>query len=209
MSRFIRPVSLLFTAALVLASCDAANDVMFEPTHSIQPTHLDSALTTVPGDSGKQFTLVEADIKFPKLTASKWINKGGGSVVLEGTSRDGLHKVMHVLMVPEGAVHHRTLFTMSVASSHFIKVDLRAQIEKKVKGDSQLIDVGHLGFNKPILLGLDLSLASVPDSSRVTVVYDPENGQPWQDMKGFTYEGYEKWIVAYLNHFSKYAVALD
>lgn len=211
MRRIVRPANLLFAALFVIVSCDAADDVMFEPKRPpIQAEYMSSdSVVIVPGDDGKPYTLVQADIKFLKLTASQWINKGGGHVVLEGTSRDGLSKVMHVLIVPEGAVRQRTLFTMTVTSSHFIKVDLRAQVERKVKGDRELIDVGHLGFKTPITLALDHSLASVADRSRLRLLHDPENGMPWEDMRGFVFDGYENWIVANLNHFSKYAVALD
>lgn len=210
MRRFVRPVYMLFAPLLVLASCDAGDNSMFEPTHTVQADfHADSIPVTVPGDDGKQYTLVEADIKFPKLSASKWIGKDGGYVILEGSSRDGLKKIMHVLIIPDGAVQHRTLFTMTVSSSHFIKVDLRAQIERKQKGDRVLVDVGQNGFNTPVMLALDHSLANVADPSRLTLLYDPENGQPWHDMGGFVFNGYENWVVAYLPHFSKYAVALD
>jgi hypothetical protein len=215
MRRIVRPIYVLFAAVLVFASCDAANDVMFENTSDqadwlANDTIITSDAVTVPGDSGREYTLVEADIKFPKLTASRWINRDGGYVVLEGTSRDGTKKVMHVLWVPEGAVHRKTLFTITVASSHFIKVDLRAQTERKVKGDRQLIDVGHLGFNTPVMVALDHSLASnVVDRTRLTLLHDPENGQKWEDVGGFIFNGYDNWLVTYLNHFSKYAVALD
>jgi hypothetical protein len=215
MRRIVRPAYLLFAAVLVLASCDAADNLMFDETPAGQSDWLaNDTITatdpvTVPGDSGSQYTLVVAETKYRKLAASRWIDRDGGYVMLEGTSRDGLKKVTHVLMVPKGAVQQRTLFTMTVTSSHFIKVDLRAQIQKKVKRDRVLIDVGHNGFNTPVLLGLDHSLANVADRSRLTLLHDPENGQPWEDMHGFVFDGYENWVVAYLNHFSKYAVALD
>jgi hypothetical protein len=209
MSRFTRPGSLLFTALLVIASCDAAND-MLEPANQVQATHLDTTSITIPSTDGKEYTLVEADIRFPKLSASKWVGRDGGNVVLEGVSQDGTQKVMHVLIVPKGSVQKKTLFTMHVASSHYIKVDLRAQTERKVKGVTELVDVGHLGFRTPVMIALDHSLAiNVTDPAQLTLMYDPENGRPWEPKGGTVVEGYENWLVTYLDHFSKYAVALD
>jgi hypothetical protein len=209
MSRFVRPVHVLFATLLFLASCDATDD-MLEPTHGVQATHLDTANIDVPATDGGEYTLVEADIKFSKLFASRWIDRSGGSVVLEGISRDGTQKVMHVLIVPKGAVQKKTLFTMHVASSHHIKIDLRAQAERKVKGVTELVDVGHLGFRTPVMVALDHSLATnVTDPTELTLMYDPENGRPWEPKGGTLVEGYENWLVTYLDHFSKYAVALD
>jgi hypothetical protein len=89
-------------------------------------------------------------------------------------------------------------------------VRLRAQVEHKYRGQSELIDVGHLGFEKPVWLGLARSLASnVPVGSHMTVLYDPENGQPVEAMPTAVYPGYEQWVIGYLSHFSKYALAMD
>jgi hypothetical protein len=190
-------------AMLLAAGCDSSEQA-FAPVKQEQ-----TSASVVGGTDGRTYTLVEGQINFKRATASAWINRGGGTVMIEGDSING-RPTMHVLIVPEGVVKKKTLFTMTIASNHYVRVGLRAQIEHKYRGQVELIDVGHLGFDKPVWLGLDRSLASnVPAGSRLTVLYDPENGQPFEAMPTTVYAGYEQWVIGYLNHFSKYALAMD
>jgi hypothetical protein len=203
MKSSVRVLGFALFAALFAASCDNS-ERLTEPAPMRQQFS-----DVVPGNDGKQYTLLDGQIKFKRATVSKWINKGGGQVVLEGDSVNG-KPTMHVLVVPEGAVDRKTLFTMTIASPHHIRVDLRAQIEQKYRGETVLIDVGHLGFNKPILLGLDRSLVgALPADAQLTVLYDPDNGSPFQAMPTTIYAGYEQWVIGYLSHFSKYALAMN
>jgi hypothetical protein len=204
MKSSVRMFCVAVFAALFAASCDSSERV----TDPAAPGITRSA-DLVPGADGRQYTLVEGQIKFKKATVSKWISRGGGQLVLEGDSVNG-KPTMHVLIVPEDAVTKKTLFTMTIASPHFVRVDLRAQTEQKYRGQTMLVDVGHEGFRRPILLGLDRSLIVEPPLGKsLTVLYDPENGSPFEPVPTEIYAGYEQWVVGYLSHFSKYALAMD
>jgi hypothetical protein len=189
-------------AIVGLASCDGSEPVALQDAPRVQGD-------LVAGSDGRQYTLVEGQIKVKRLSASEWIGRKGGYVFLEGDTVNG-RQTMHVLYVPEGAVTKNTLFTISIVSPHFITVDLRAQVEQKYRGETTLVDVGASGFRENILLGLDHSLVS-PDIARerLTVLYDPEGGKPFERIPSQIVPGYEQWIVATLSHFSKYAVAMD
>jgi hypothetical protein len=192
-------------AALFAASCDSSNRLV-EPGNSParQLSHV------VSGNDGKEYTLLEGQIKFKRATVSKWISRGGGELVIEGDSING-KPTMHVLIVPEDAVTKKTLFTMTIASNSHIRVDLRAEVEQKYRGESTLVEVGHLGFRKQLLLGLDRSLVVNPPegATTFTVLHDPENGSPFEPVPTTIYQGYEQWVVGYLSHFSKYALAMN
>ena len=203
MKSSVRVLGFALFAALFAVSCDNSERLTEPATVRQQFDHV------VPGVDGKQYTLLEGQIKFKRATVSKWISRGGGQVILEGDSING-KPTMHVLLVPENAVTKKTLFTMTIASTSHIKVDLRAQIEQKHRGETTLVDVGHLGFKEPILLGLDRSLvANLPVGANLTVLHDPENGSPFEAVPSTIYAGYEQWVVGYLSHFSKYALAMN
>jgi hypothetical protein len=203
MKSSVRVLGFALFAALFAASCDNS-DRLIEPAPTRQ-----QASHVVGGTDGKQYTLLEGQIRFKRATASAWISRGGGQVIIYGDSVNG-KQTMHVLLVPEGAVKKKTLFTMTIASPHHIRVDLRAQIEQKYRGETTLVDVGHLGFEKPILLGLDRSLVGeVPVEAQLTVLHDPDNGSPFEAVPSTIYAGYEQWVIGYLSHFSKYALAMN
>ena len=204
MKSSVRVFGIALLAALFAVSCDSNERVMDPATPAIE-----RSADLVPGTDGKQYTLVEGQIKFKRTSVSKWINRGGGTLTIEGDSVNG-RPTMHVLIVPEDAVKQKTLFTMTIASSHFVRVSLRAQEENKYRGQVTMTDVGHLGFKHPILLGLDRSLVGdLPLGKTLTVLYDPDNGSPFEPVPSHIYEGYEQWVVGYLSHFSKYALAMD
>jgi hypothetical protein len=114
--------------------------------------------------------------------------------------------IVHAVSIPEGAVAKRTLFTISIASSDHIEVDLRAQVEQK----GGLKDVGHLGFRKPVYLFLSYAYATnVTDASHLTILHNPENGNPHERVGGDILFGVDKYVIAKLDHFSKYALAMD
>jgi hypothetical protein len=203
MKSSVRVLGLAMFAALFAVSCDNSERLTEPAPVRQQFDHV------VPGVDGKQYTLLEGQIKFKRATVSKWISRGGGQLVIEGDSVNG-KPTMHVLIVPEDAVNKKTLFTMTIASPNHIKVDLRAQVEQKYRGETTLTDVGHLGFKKPILLGLDRSLVGeIPLEAQLTVLHDPEDGSPFEAMPSTIYAGYEQWVVGYLSHFSKYALAMN
>jgi hypothetical protein len=203
MTRSVRVWGIALLAVIGLASCDGSEQV------AGPATRLHAQYDFVDGTDGRQYKLVEGQIKVKKLSASAWIGRKGGYVFLEGDTLNG-RQTMHVLYVPEGAVSKSTLFTVSIASPHFIKVDLRAQVEVKYRGEVSLVDVGDKGFREPVLLALDHSLVS-PEIARdrLKVLYDPEDGKPFQPMPSQIIPGYEQWVIAQLDHFSKYAVAMD
>lgn len=204
MKSSVRVFAVALFAALFAVACDNSGRLTDPATPAIT-----RSANLVPGADGRQYTLVEGQIKFKRATVSKWISRGGGALVLEGDSVNG-KPTMHVLIVPEDAVRQKTLFTMTIASPHFVRVDLRAQIEVKNRGESTLIDVGQQGFRKPILLGLDRSLIVPPPAGKtLTVLYDPENDRPFEPMPTAIYAGYDQWVIGYLPHFSKYALAMD
>jgi hypothetical protein len=189
-------------AVLLAAGCDSSEQMA--------PVAVQTNASVVSAEDGTSYTLIEGQINFKNTSASAWINRSGGMISIEGDNING-RPTMHVLIIPEGAVQKKTLFTMTIASDHFIKVSLRAQVEEKRRGEVTLIDVGQQGFRKPVMLGLDRSLASnLPDPDRpMTILYDPENGLPFEAVPSIVYPGYEQWVIGSLHHFSKYALAMD
>ena len=201
MPRSLRPLLLWCVALVTAAGCDNAEE-MTAPRSAV--TTIQRA--SVPADDGKIYTLVEGQLPAIVPSVSRWIGKSGGTIYLFGPWKDG-RPTMHAVMVPEGAVSRPTLFTISVASTEFVKVDLRAQVLLK---NGTLKDVGNLGFRKPVFLFLSYAWATnVDDPERLVILHDPENGNPHRRVGGEVLFSFEEYIVAALGHFSKYAVAMD
>jgi hypothetical protein len=178
----------LLGVLLVLGSCSRVEP--FEPV--VEPTFAD----VVRAEDGRDYTLAAGQIPTTALSESKWIGPEGGEVVLGG----------HSITVPVGAVSRSTLFTISVARQH-IGVDLRARIHV---GNGSVIDIGPQGFKKPIRLVLSFEYATnVQNPARLTVLHDPENGQPHQLMGGSLQADNQKSVAVELRHFSKYALGMD
>lgn len=126
------------------------------------------------------------------LTVTKRIGSEGG--VLEHAG--------HRLTVPAGALSETALFRMRLDRSGYVQVDLTAM----GTGNRQDVNLGKLGFAKPVILQLSYSYASgVTDPSRLGVVWVKSDGTtewlPSQvDLEAGTVE-------AHLDHFSQYALA--
>jgi hypothetical protein len=190
---------LLVLAIAGVASCDSTEAPMAPA--ALQPSH-----AVVSGSDGKEYTLVEGQLPYSMPTASAWIGKDGGWVYLWGGYKDG-RATVHAINVPEGAVTKPTLFSINIASDQYVQVDLRAQV---LDNKGSLKDVGKNGFRKPVYLLLTYAWATnVTDASKLTILYDPENGNTHQKIGGEVLFGLDKYVVVELSHFSKYAMALD
>lgn len=141
-----------------------------------------------------------------RLQSAVWIDQRGGVVtVLGGLVR--LRIVAHVLTVPPRAVSGRTLFCMKLEPTNHMQVRLYAHA---LDAEGNVIDVGGAGFNRPVVLALSAVTVDLSSSlmRRLVVVYDPENGSPLERTTSFSL-----WptatVIAELDHFSKYAMAVD
>lgn len=201
--RVVRSIlAAVLAAVVVVAGCDQAAEPL-APDVALAPQSV-----LVPGTDGKTYTLVEGQLRTTKRSASAWIGPLGGTVVLPGENRGDLLPSFHSIVVPPLAVLKPTLFTISIASDKYISVDLRAQ-EKTLFG---LKDVGHKGFNLPVVLWLSYAEATNlvnVDLSGLTILHDPENGQPFEPVPSLVQLGVHKYVIGTLFHFSKYAMAVD
>src|SRR5829696_9009738 len=103
MKSSVRFFGIALFAALFAVSCDSTDRV-------VDPSPMRQQFSdVVSGNDGRQYTLLEGQIKFKRASVSKWISRGGGQVILEGDSVNG-KPTMHVLIVPEDAVNKKTLF---------------------------------------------------------------------------------------------------
>ena len=111
----------------------------------------------------------------------------------------------HTLAVPRGAVLEPTAFTMRVAPTVKVEVELTAAIEKA----GGVIDVGSDGFEKPVSLSLSYARATnVKDPSRLRVVLLNDDGSI-REVLPSTVDLKKKTVTAKLPHFSRYALACD
>lgn len=194
-------LAMVMAAVVVIAGCEKATEPLAPDVPAVPQS------TLVPGSDGKTYRLVEGQLQTTKQSVSAWIGPLGGTLILPGKSNDILPS-FHALVVPPLAVLKPTLFTMSIASDRYIMVDLRAQ-ERTLFG---MKDVGGRGFNLPVVLWLSYADAKnllKVDLFRLTILHDPENGQPFEPVPSLVQVGVHKYVIGTLFHFSKYAMAVD
>jgi hypothetical protein len=109
----------------------------------------------------------------------------------------------HSLAVPVGAVQLPTLFVMSTPSTTVIDVDLQALLPTLF---NKLLDVGGLGFRKPVTVTLSYARATnVTDPSRLYIARILPDGT--YEKIPSTVDTKKKTVSAKLDHFSKYCMA--
>lgn len=200
--KFVRSIlAAVLAAIVVVAGCDKVSDPL-APDAPLVPQSV-----LVPGTDGKTYTLVEGQLRTSKKSVSAWIGPLGGTLILPGESNDAL-PAFHALIVPPLAVLQSTQFTMSIASDKYVQVDLRAQV-KTLFG---MKDVGHQGFNLPVVLWLSYANATNlvnVDLNGLVILHDPGNGKPYEPVRSLVQIGLHKYVIGTLFHFSKYAMAVD
>lgn len=195
-STFLRLFALV--AATVLSACDSAT--------LTDPTPVRPSFSGVLSDHGKHYTLVEHDMPVAQSSASAWIGQDGGMVYVHGGIKEG-RPTMHGVYVPEGAVNKSTLFTVTVLSGKVLGVRLEAQEQSK---NGRWIEVGSRGFRKPVLLFMTYAWATnVSDASKLTILYDPEDGRHHQETSARVLLDVDRYVIAELKHFSKYVLAME
>ncbi|HEX6693403.1 MAG TPA: hypothetical protein VF035_01745 [Longimicrobiales bacterium] len=120
--------------------------------------------------------------------------------------KGGLLEVLdHTLTVPKGAVTQPTLFTMRVAPTTRVEVELKAELETK----DGLIDVGSQGFLKPVELELSYAHATnVRYPSRLKIALLNDDGTI-KEILPSTVDTKQKTVTAKLPHFSRYVLVCD
>jgi hypothetical protein len=200
MTSRLLPVIALAAAALFTASC---NDASVTEAPAIRAQFDD----VVPGSDGKAYTLVSGELSTTTRSASAWIDREGGIVFIEGDSVNGKPQ-MWGLYIPKNAVRRPTLFCVRMVGNFHAQVHLTAHEQDRKGG---WINVGKAGFREPVYLLMTYAYATnVVDPSTLTILYDPENGGPFQTTKSFRYllENND-FVIAELSHFSKYAMAMQ
>lgn len=128
------------------------------------------------------------------LTIAKRIGPDGGTLEHAG----------HRLMVPAGAVAETALFKLRLTRSGYVEVDLTAT----GVGDRSSVNVGSKGFSQPVILQLSYAYAEiVSNPARLAVVWVREDGTI--EKLASDVDIASRTVTARLNHFSKYALALE
>jgi hypothetical protein len=150
---------------------------------------------------------VSGELNTQKREASAWIDRQGGMVFINGDTINGKPQ-MWGLYVPKNAVRRPTLFCVRMVGNFHAQVRLTAH-EQDRKG--AWINVGKAGFREPVYLLMTYAYATnVIDPATLTILYDPENGGAFQRTKSFKYRiENNDFVIAELNHFSKYAMAMQ
>ena len=141
------------------------------------------------------YTLVTAPLTTPLPRVSDWIGASGGTLRLAG----------HTLTVPPGAVQGPTLFSMLPLASGHVEVELLAAAIRPLLG---LVDVGSDGFDEPVELTLSYAAATnVDDPDRLVILHLRDDGGVEEVPS--TVHTATKTVTAELEHFSRYAMAID
>lgn len=189
--RYIQRLLLLVTLAAspLLLSCD--RDPV-EPRVEVEM----GPRASVAGDG--EYTLVEGRIPsdIEDLTVSGLIGVDGGSISLAG----------HQLTVPAGAVDAPTVFTMTLPSSGYVEVDLKA-VQVTALGETVVEK-----FAQPVTLTLTYAWASnVTDPSALRILYmtDGTHDGGHELVADQSVDETGKTVSARLDHFSAYCMATD
>jgi hypothetical protein len=192
-------LALLTTGGTVLmAACDTATSV---ETQMPAVRSYDA----VPATDGQEYTLVQGDLPEAEDSASAWIGRDGGMVVVAGGLKDG-KPTMHGVYVREGTVNKPTLFTVKRLGGNQVGVRLDARTQSR---NGTWTDVGGKGFRKPVYLFMTYAWATnVTDPSRLVILYDPEDGKAHEKTRSQVILDTNLFVTAELEHFSKYVMAV-
>jgi hypothetical protein len=193
-------IAALLVVAPVITSCSERQDPMLPPTQVVagpQDGLLDGLLGGVVGGVLNVVVGVLNILGGPDANgdvARAWIDNDGGTVAVAA----------YRLTVPRGAVSHNTLFEIKPANDGSYKVELSAY--RNVNGN--LVEVGHLGFNKPVLYTNSYRHArGVTDPRSLIIIYLRPDGKGEQQ-PSFV-DLWNKKVTSTLSHFSKYALMQD
>lgn len=168
---------------LLLWSCDSADT----PTGALTSPASGPAFST----SGSSYYVVKGNDGDTGLVAVVIGPEGGVLKVGE-----------HVLSVPADAVGEPTVFSMSLADSAHIRVNLAAT---RISADGQIVNVGEAGFRKPVQLTLSYSTATEPvDEGELLILWARSDGT--LEAQPTTVDTAAKRVKSDLGHFSGYVV---
>lgn len=180
MRRSVVPMLLL---PLLLWSCDSADT----PTGALAGPASGPAFST----TSSSFYVVKGHDGDTGLTAAVIGPDGGVLKIGE-----------HELSVPADAVSEPTVFSMSLADSEHIRVNL---IATRISADGQIVNVGTAGFLKPVQLTLSYSTAAEPvKEGELLVLW--VRGDGTLEAQPTTVEPATKRVKADLGHFSGYLI---
>lgn len=180
MRRSVVPMLLL---PLLLWSCDSADT----PTGAQAGPASGPAFST----SSTSYHLVKGNDGDSGLAAAVIGAEGGVLQIGE-----------HELIVPADAVDEPTVFSMAIADSAHIRVNLAAT---RISADGQIVNVGEKGFLKPVHLTLSYSAATEPvKESELLILWARSDGT--LEAQPTTVDTAAKRVKADLGHFSGYLI---
>ncbi len=208
-SAIFRSFAVIATTFLV-ASCDQARDSE-SPLAPATPSFSQgsSGGNSGPGSgnsgpgSGLQDLLGANKTKEVKLITEAWAPVEQKLSKLIGMSGGTISLLGHTLTVEPGTVTIPTLFTLTALPTPEIDVLVTATVTDVLGG---VLDVGELGFKRPVTLTLTYYRAyNVDDPKRLVLVYFNPNGKLEVLDSNVDYKRYT--VSAKLKHFSKYGMA--
>lgn len=187
MRRFALPTLLL---ALTAAGCERSADLAGPATLEV-PVASEGRGKPAPTSSGELVRIAPGAAE----SVSQVIDHRGGELKVGG----------HMITVPPRAVLEPTLFTMTAEGDGYLSVDLLAT---RVNPQGDTVDVGRLGFLKPVTLKMDYQAAETSTSpERLKIFWLVDGTADGRTVAQKTIiDQSSKWLIAHLKHFSKYAI---
>lgn len=113
-----------------------------------------------------------------------------------------LHLAGHVLRIPLGALTESAVVSMTVASNGYVEVELKAL---KVSLLGRIINLGALGFRKPVTLTLTYAWATnVQDPEQLQIMRLKPDGN--HELLPSTVDTTRRTVSVQLDHFSRYCM---
>lgn len=206
MKRWIHRLFVPLTLVLVLGSCDP---VPTAPDTSATPQlHVGDGSHHVVDTEGNEYEIITGDapIRSRHGIVTGLIGTLGGTLSLAG----------HTLQVPAGSVLEPTLFSLQVMDNGYVEIELRATLIQRIWRwllglIFRIIDVGSLGFEKPVTIEMTYSYANNVEDPRDLVILrmqddDPNHEKP-HELIPSEVDVERKVVRAQLDHFTKYCMA--
>jgi hypothetical protein len=128
----------------------------------------------------------------PSISVSQVIGLLGGTLNLAG----------HSVHIPAGALTESAVVTLTLASNGYVEVEVTAL---KVSLLGRILNLGALGFKKPVSLTLTYAWASnVQDPSRLQIMRLKANGN--HELLPSTVDTTRRTVTVQLDHFSRYCM---